>query len=109
VKCYSAQPSSGFHGLEGLKHMPASIVPAIYDPTVVDGNIWLETEDAHAMVRRVARDEGVLVGVSSGANLHAAAQLARELESRGERGTVVTILCDGADKYLSEHFWDDGN
>ena len=109
VKCYSAQPSSGFHGLEGLKHMPASIVPGIYDSSVVDGNLWLETEDAHDMVRRVARDEGVLVGVSSGANLHAAAQLARELESQRESGVIVTILCDGADKYLSEHFWDDQN
>jgi cysteine synthase B len=107
VKCYSAQPSSGFHGLEGLKHMPTAIVPGIYDPNVTDGNFWLETEDAHNMVRQVARQEGVLVGVSSGANLDAASRIAADLVKRGESGVIVTILCDGADKYLSEHFWDD--
>jgi cysteine synthase B len=107
VKCYSAQPSSGFHGLEGMKHMPTAIVPGIYDADLVDGNIWLETEDAHRMVRRIAREEGILVGVSSGGNLHAASLLARELDERGEEGVIVTILCDAADKYLSEHFWDD--
>jgi S-sulfo-L-cysteine synthase (O-acetyl-L-serine-dependent) len=67
VKCYSAQPSSGFHGLEGLKHMPTAIVPGIYDETLADGNIWIETEDAYRMVRRLAREEGLLVGISSGA------------------------------------------
>ena len=109
VHCYSVQPASGFHGLEGLKHMPTSIQPGIYDPGTVDGNLWLETEDAHRMVRKVARDEGVLVGVSSGANLRAATTMAGELEARGEAGLIVTVLCDGADKYLSEHFWDDHN
>jgi cysteine synthase B len=87
--------------------MPTAIRPGFYDDSLATGNLWIETEDAHAMVRRVARDEGVLIGVSSGGNLHAAAQLAREMEARGESGVVVTILCDGADKYLSEHFWDD--
>src|SRR5579862_8661310 len=66
VKCYSAQPSSGFHGLEGLKHMPTAIVPGIYDEKLADGNYWIETEDAYAMVRRLAREEGLLVGISSG-------------------------------------------
>ncbi len=107
VKCYSAQPSSGFHGLEGLKHMPSAIVPGIYDPELTDGNFWLETEDAHAMCRELARQEGVLVGVSAGANLTAASMIAKDLVKRGESGVIVTILCDGADKYLSEHFWDD--
>lgn len=107
VRCYSAQPESGFHGLEGLKHMPTSIRPAIYDASIPDGNLWLDTEDAHRMVRRMAREEGLLVGVSSGGNLHAATMLAKEIESRRETGLVVTILCDGADKYLSESFWDD--
>ena len=107
VKCYSAQPSSGFHGLEGLKHMPTAIVPGIYDPTVPDENLWLETEDAHRMVRRVAREEGILVGVSAGANLHAARQIGELVASQGQTAVIVTILCDGADKYLSEHFWDD--
>lgn len=107
VKCYSAQPSSGFHGLEGLKHMPTSIVPEIYDPGLADGNLWMETEDAHRMVRQLARLEGLLVGVSAGGNVSAALRLGRDLAARGERGVIVTILCDGADKYLSEHFWDE--
>ena len=107
VKCYSAQPSSGFHGLEGLKHMPTAIVPGIYDETLADGNFWLETEDAYKMVRRLAREEGLLVGISSGANVHAATLLAGQLAERGESGTIVTVLCDSADKYLSEHFWDE--
>ena len=107
VKCYSCQPSSGFHGLEGLKHMPTAIVPGIYDEQLADGNYWIETEDAYAMVRRLARLEGLLVGISSGCNVHAATLLARELAERGESGTIVTTLCDSAEKYLSEHFWDE--
>jgi cysteine synthase B len=107
VKCYSAQPSSGFHGLEGLKHMPSSIVPGIYDPSLADGNYWVETEDAYQMVRQLARLEGLLVGISSGGNVSAARYLGRELAARGETGLIVTILSDSADKYLSEHFWDE--
>ncbi|MBK9168344.1 MAG: cysteine synthase family protein [Bryobacterales bacterium] len=107
VRCYSMQPATGFHGLEGLKHMPASIVPGIYDPGAGDGNFWVETEDAHTMVRRLAREEGLLVGISAGANVHAALRLGRELAGRGERAVIVTVLCDSADKYLSEHFWDE--
>ncbi|MFN3321851.1 MAG: PLP-dependent cysteine synthase family protein [Bryobacteraceae bacterium] len=107
VKCISAQPSSGFHGLEGLKHMPTAIVPAIYDETLADDNLWIETEDAYAMTRRMGRREGVLVGISSGANLVAARQLGRRLVEAGETGVIVTVLCDGASKYLSEPFWDD--
>src|SRR6202140_1847421 len=99
VKCISAQPSSGFHGLEGLKHMPTAIVPAIYDSTLADGNLWIETEDAYKMVRRLAREEGLLVGISSGCNVHAATLLARELAGRGETATIVTVLCDSAEKY----------
>lgn len=106
VKCYSAQPSSGFHGLEGLKHMPTAIVPGIYDETLADGNLWIETEDAYAMVRRLAREEGLLVGISSGCNVLAATMLAADLSARGESATIVTMLCDSADKYLSEHFWE---
>jgi cysteine synthase B len=107
VQCISAQPSSGFHGLEGLKHMPTAIVPAIYDPTLADDNVWVETEDAYAMVRRMARDEGILVGISSGANLVAARAVAKRVVERGEEAVIVTILCDDADKYLSEPFWND--
>jgi cysteine synthase B len=107
VKCYSGQPSSGFHGLEGLKHMATAIVPGIYDPTLADGNIWLETEEAYAMVRRLAREEGLLVGISSGCNVVAALQIARELHAEGRAGVIVTVLCDSAEKYLSDHFWDE--
>jgi cysteine synthase B len=107
VRCISAQPSSGFHGLEGLKHMPTAIVPAIYDPALADDNVWVETEDAYAMVRRMAREEGILVGISSGANLIAARTVARRVVERGEEAVVVTMLCDNADKYLSEPFWND--
>jgi len=107
VKCYSAQPSSGFHGLEGLKHMPTAIRPGFYDDQMADGNLWVETEDAYKMVRRLAREEGLLVGISSGCNVHAATMLAKEISARGESATIVTVLCDSAEKYLSEHFWDD--
>ncbi len=107
VKCISAQPSSGFHGLEGLKHMATAIVPGIYDPKVADSNVWIETEEAYAMCRRIAREEALLVGISSGANLVAARWVGRQLVEAGERGVIVTILCDGAYKYLSEPFWND--
>jgi cysteine synthase B len=107
VRSFSMQPDSAFHGLEGLKHMESAIVPGIYDPEVADGNIEVSTEDAYRMVRRVAREEGLMIGVSAGGNLAAAHRLARRLHASGERGVVVTILCDGAAKYLSEHFWDD--
>ena len=107
VKCISAQPSSGFHGLEGLKHMPTAIVPAIYDASLADDNLWIETEDAYRMTRWLGRHEGLLVGMSSGANVHAARKVGRRLAAAGETGVVVTVLCDGATKYLSETFWDD--
>jgi cysteine synthase B len=107
VRVYSAQPSSGFHGLEGLKHMPTAIVPGFYDERLADGNFWIETEDAYRMVRRLAREEALLVGISSGCNVHAATLLARELVARGETATIVTMLCDSAEKYLSEDFWDE--
>jgi cysteine synthase B len=107
VTCISTQPASAFHGLEGLKHMPSAIVPGIYDETLADENLWMETEDAYRMVKRCAREEGVLVGVSSGANLAAAVALARRLAAADRPGVIVTILCDAADKYLSEEFWND--
>ncbi len=109
VRCISAQPSTGFHGLEGLKHMATAIVPGIYDADLADGNEWVETEDAYAMVRRVARTEGILVGISSGANLVAARAVAKKIVERGEEAVIVTVLCDNADKYLSEPFWNDPN
>jgi cysteine synthase B len=107
VKCISAQPTSGFHGLEGLKHMPTAIVPGIYDPSIADDNLWIETEEAHAMTRWLGRNEGLLVGMSSGANVHAAREIARRLQKEGRTGVIVTVLCDGATKYLSEAFWNE--
>jgi len=107
VRCISAQPSTGFHGIEGTKHMPTAIVPGIYDPELPDDNMWIDTEDAHRMTRQIPREDGLLIGVSAGANLFAAHTIARRLSERGEPGVIVTIICDGADKYLSEHFWDD--
>ncbi|HWB95991.1 MAG TPA: cysteine synthase family protein [Bryobacteraceae bacterium] len=107
VQCYSGQPATSFHGLEGLKHMPTAIVPGIYDPDLADRNIWLDTEDSYRMVRRLAREEGLLVGISSGCNVLSALQVARELHDEGRTGVIVTILCDSAEKYLSEHFWDE--
>ncbi len=103
IRVVSFEPDGAFHGLEGMKHMGSAIVPTIYDPTVADENRATATEDAYEMVKRVAREEGVLIGISAGAAVATALQVAREIES----GTVVTILCDGADKYLSESFWED--
>jgi S-sulfo-L-cysteine synthase (O-acetyl-L-serine-dependent) len=107
IKVVSFEPDSPFHGLEGMKHMGSAIVPPIYDPMVADENRATPTEDAYAMVKRVAREEGVLIGISAGAAVATALEVAREIEAAGETGTVVTILCDGADKYLSESFWED--
>jgi cysteine synthase B len=103
IKVISFEPESPFHGLEGMKHMESAIVPPIYDPTVADENRRASTEEAHEMVKRVAREEGVLIGISSGAAVVMALQVAREIE----RGVVVTVLCDSADKYLSERFWEE--
>jgi len=107
IRVVSFEPDSPFHGLEGMKHMGSAIVPHIYDPTIADENRATATEDAHAMVKRVAREEGLLIGISAGAAVATALEVAREIEAAGETGTVVTILCDGADKYLSESFWEE--
>jgi S-sulfo-L-cysteine synthase (O-acetyl-L-serine-dependent) len=107
VQCISAQPSTGFHGIEGTKFMPTSIVPGIYDDKLADRNLWIETEHCHKMVKRLAREEGLLVGISGAGNVVAALTLAQELRAQGKQGVIVTILCDSADKYLSEHFWDE--
>jgi cysteine synthase B len=101
VRLVALQPDGPFHGLEGLKHMPTAIVPGIYDPSLLDELIDLDTESAHAMCRRLAREEGLLVGVSAGAALVGAFQVAERLTE----GVVVTIFPDSAAKYLSEHFW----
>jgi len=107
VRCISLQPSSPMHGLEGTKHMPTAIKPRIYDETLADDNLWVDTEDAYAAVRYLAKHEGLLVGISAGANVVAATRVAEQLSKKGEPGVVVTILCDGGQKYLSENFWND--
>jgi cysteine synthase B len=101
IELISMQPDSPMHGLEGMKHMATSIVPPIYDPSLADCNIEISTEEAQQMVRRLAREEGLLVGISAGGNVAAALQVAKTLKS----GRVVTILCDGGMKYLNERFW----
>jgi cysteine synthase B len=101
IKLISFQPNSPFHGLEGLKHMESAIVPAIYDPTLADEDLRIDTERAYRMVRRLAREMGLLAGISSGAAVAAMLDVARQLTS----GVVVTIFPDGAEKYLNESFW----
>ncbi len=103
IQCISMQPDAPLHGLEGLKHMPTALVPGIYEPSLADDQIEVATEDAHRMVVRLAREEGLLVGVSSGANLVAALEVAKRMKE----GVVVTIFCDSAAKYLSEPFWEE--
>lgn len=97
VRAISLQPDSPFHGLEGLKHMASALVPGIYDPTLADEDVEVATEDAQEMVRRLAREEGLFVGTSSGANLFAALRLALSLP---EGSVIVTILCDGGERYV---------
>ena len=101
IKLISFQPATAFHGLEGLKHMESAIVPGIYDPKLADEDLRVESEDAFEMVRRLAREEGVMAGISSGAALAATLQVARRLD----KGLIVTVFPDGAEKYLTEKFW----
>lgn len=105
IQIIAMQPDSPFHGLEGLKHMQTAIKPAIYDESLPDRHIEVATEEAQVMVRKLARQEGLLVGISAGANVVAAMKIAQEISE----GVIVTILCDAADKYLSERFWLDPN
>ena len=98
VKIIAFQPNESFHGLEGLKHMPSAIKPAIYDETFAHETLGVVTEDAHAMVQRLAREEGLFVGISSGAAAVAALKIAEGLDS----GVVVTLFPDAGYKYLSD-------
>lgn len=100
VELIAVQPDRPLHGIEGLKHLETAFRPRIYDATLPDRTIAVRTEDAQEVARRLAREEGILVGTSSGANLHAAVQVARGLE----RGVVVTVLSDHGDKYVREAF-----
>jgi cysteine synthase B len=106
VKLISVEPDSPFHGLEGMKHMASALVPPIYDAGLADEAREIATEVAYVMVHRLAREQGLRVGISAGANVAAALAVADELP-RGAAATLVTVLCDGADKYLSESFWEE--
>jgi cysteine synthase B len=103
VRLISVQPDSPLHGLEGLKHMGTATVPGIYDPSLADEDLGVDTEEAFELTRRLARDEGLLVGISSGANLAGALSVARATKD----AVIVVVFCDGGDKYLSERFWDE--
>jgi len=102
IRCISLQPDSPFHGIEGTKHMETSIVPKIYDSSIADGELGIETEAAYSMARRVAREEGLLLGVSAAAGLVGALRVAKEAPPGS---VVVTVFPDSGEKYLSEHFW----
>jgi S-sulfo-L-cysteine synthase (O-acetyl-L-serine-dependent) len=104
IQCISMQPDSGFHGLEGLKHMATAIVPPIYDPALADQDISVRTEDGQQMAKRLAREEGILVGVSAGGALWACMDVARRLPPE-ECAVIVTVFPDSGEKYLSEQFW----
>ena len=107
IQAISFQPDSPFHGLEGLKHMGSAIVPAIYDPQVADRALEVETEAAYDMAKRLAREEGLLVGISAAAAVVACLKIASEESAAGRRAVIVTVLPDSADKYLSERFWEE--
>ncbi|MGB7199059.1 MAG: cysteine synthase family protein [Acidobacteriaceae bacterium] len=105
VQCISLEPDSPFNGLEGLKHMETAMVPRIYDAHLADRKMEIETEAAYAMARRLARERGLMVGISAAAAVAASMRVAEECAERKEQAVIVTVLCDGADKYLSERFW----
>ncbi len=104
VRCISLQPDSGFHGLEGWKHMATAIVPRIYDPQLADENLAVRTEDAYRMAKRLAREEGLLASPSSAAAMCGALAVAESLP-RDAKAVIVTIFPDSGEKYLSERFW----
>jgi cysteine synthase B len=109
IQCISMQPDSPFNGLEGLKHMATAIVPPIYDPALADRNVDMATERAYAMAKWLGEHQGLLIGVSAAAAVAAALEVAEGEAAAGREAVVVTILCDSADKYLSEHFWTEPN
>ncbi|MGA8288423.1 MAG: cysteine synthase family protein [Acidobacteriaceae bacterium] len=105
VQCISLEPDSPFNGLEGLKHMETAMVPRIYDANLADRKMEIETEAAYEMARRLARERGLMVGISAAAAVAASMRIAEECAESNEKAVIVTVLCDGADKYLSERFW----
>lgn len=106
IRCISLQPDSPFHGIEGAKHMASAIVPKIYDPKLADEDMPIATEDAYLMAKRLAREEGLLVGISAAAAVVGSLKVA-ENRKKGQSAVIVSILCDSGDKYLSERFWEE--
>jgi S-sulfo-L-cysteine synthase (O-acetyl-L-serine-dependent) len=104
IRCIALQPDSPFHGIEGAKHMASAIVPKIYDTKLADEDIGISTEEAYRMAIRLAREEGLLVGISAAAAVVGCLQVAKKLD---KSAVFVTILCDSGDKYLSERFWEE--
>lgn len=104
IRCILVQPDSPFHGLEGFKHMDSTMNPGIFDRKLADGEIQISTEDAYRMVKRLAREEGLLAGISGAANVLAAIRAA---ETAPEGSVIVTILCDAGHRYLSEPIWEE--
>jgi cysteine synthase B len=105
VKCLSVEPDAALHGLDGLKHMASAIVPGIYDPGLADEKLEVSTEEAQAVCRKLARERGMLVGPSGGANVAASLRLAERLAKRKEDAVIVTVLPDSGERYLTERFW----
>jgi S-sulfo-L-cysteine synthase (O-acetyl-L-serine-dependent) len=106
VECIAVEPADALHGLEGLKHLASSLVPAIYDPKVPDRILPITTEDGWDMADRLAREEGLHVGHSSGANVYAALRVAAEAQKSGRGGCVVAIVCDRGDRYFAPMKWE---
>jgi cysteine synthase B len=105
VTLIAVQPAEEFHGIEGLKHIPTAIVPSIYDERIPDVQIGVDTDDAYAFARELARVEGIFAGTSTGASLAGAVRVARECADRGEDATIVFVAPDGGGKYLSTELW----
>src|SRR5712692_9603922 len=106
IRCVSLQPDASFHGLEGWKHMPTAIRPAIYDDRLADENLEVSTEAAYRLVKRLAREEGLLVSPSSAAALLGCFEIASRIPKQ-EKAVIVTVFADSASKYLNERFWDE--
>lgn len=106
IRCISLQPDAAFHGLEGWKHMGTAMVPAIYDATLADANLTVSTEQAYRLVKRAAREEGLLLSPSATAALDGCFQVAASLPA-DDRAVIVTVFPDSGTKYLSERFWDE--
>lgn len=105
IRLVSMEPDGPMHGLEGLKHMETSIIPAIYDDAVADSRIQIATEEAQEAARTLGKKGGILLGPSGGANLAAALRLGLDLKAQGREAVIATVFCDSGERYLGERFW----